>query len=140
MAMQAEIRRFVTDDRVAVASLWRVCGLAGPATDCNHHIDAACAGADVALLVAAEGPAVFGSIMVGHLGHRGWVHYLAVAPGRRGQGWGRRLMAAGEAWLRGRGIAQVQLMIRADNLGVRDFYERQGWAELTHVVMQRRLD
>jgi GNAT superfamily N-acetyltransferase len=140
MAAGAEIRPFVTDDRGAVAALWRACGLAGPMTDCNHHIDAACAGADVALLVAADGAAVFGSIMVGHLGHRGWAHYLAVAAERRGQGWGRRLMAAAEGWLRGRGIAQIQLMIRADNLGVRDFYARQGWAELTHVVMQRQLD
>lgn len=140
MASEAEIRSFVAEDRDGVAALWRASGLAGPTTDCNRHIEAACAGADVTLLVAADGGGVFGSVMVGHLGHRGWVHYLAVAIDRRGQGWARRLMAAGEAWLRGRGIAQVQLMIRADNLGVRDFYGRLGWDELTHVVMQRRLD
>ncbi len=140
MPLNAEIRPFVTEDRDQLAALWRACGLAGADTDCNRHIDTAHAAPDVALLVAAGDGAVFGSIVVGHLGHRGWVHYLAVAAGRREQGWGRRLMAAGEGWLRHRGIDQVQLMIRADNLPVRDFYERLGWAELTHVVMQRRLD
>ncbi len=134
------IRAFEIEDRDQLAALWRVCGLAGPETDCNRHIDRARAGPDVAIFVVASGEFVFGSVMVGHLGHRGWVHYLAVAPDHRRQGWARRLMTAAEAWLRDRDIDQVQLMIRADNLQVRDFYERLGWAELSHVVMQRRLD
>ena len=31
-------------------------------------------------------------VMAGYEGHRGWVSYLAVAPGFRGRGYGRTLM------------------------------------------------
>ena len=37
-----------------------------------------------------------GTVMAGYEGHRGWVNYLAVLPGRQRGGLGRALMAAAE--------------------------------------------
>ena len=50
--------------------------------------------------------------MVGHDGHRGWLYYVAAAPHLHGSGIGRQMVAAAEAWLRQRGVAKVQLLVR----------------------------
>ncbi len=78
--------------------------------------------------------------MVGHDGHRGWVYYLAVSPDRRGMGLGRELMAAAESWIDQQGMPKLQLMVRADNGAVIEFYERLGYVDQRVVVLGRFLD
>ncbi|HLS45997.1 MAG TPA: GNAT family N-acetyltransferase [Ornithinicoccus sp.] len=70
-----------------------------------------------------------GTVMVGHDGHRGWVYYLAVQPGRRGMGLGRELMLAAESWLDRGGIAKLQLMVRGGNSELIGFFSRPRVAE-----------
>ena len=76
-------------------------------------------GADDGVLVA--------SVLVGHDGHRGWVYYVTADPEHRFKGYGRAIMSAAEDWLRARGIAKLQLMVRKDNTKVHAFYQSIGY-------------
>jgi len=91
------------------------------------------------VLVRRDGAAIIGSVMVGHDGHRGWVYYLAVAPGARRAGIGRALMAAAEDWLLARGVPKIQLMVREDNAEAAAFYAALGYDVQPVMVMGRRL-
>ena len=72
-------------------------------------------------------------------GHRGWLYYLACDPSRRRQGLARAMVRHAERWLAASlGIGKVQLMIRAGNEPVCDFYSRLGYEEEPRVVMARR--
>jgi ribosomal protein S18 acetylase RimI-like enzyme len=75
-------------------ALWNDVGLTRPWNDPLHDFDRAVTGATSAMLGLLEGDELVGSAMVGHDGHRGWVHYVAVARARQRQGLGARLMRA----------------------------------------------
>jgi len=62
---------------------------------------------------------------------------LAVDPARRGEGLGRAMMAAAERWLAGRGVWKMQLLVRADNAAVVDFYEHLGFRDMSTVCLQK---
>lgn len=133
------IRPATPDDRAAIVALWRQAGLVVPWNDPDSDIALCRASPASEIFVAAAGDAVIGVVMVGEDGHRGWVWYLAVAEGRRRGGLGRRLMQHAEAWLAGRGVPKVQLMIRPRNLAVVAFYEALGYGDNDCRVMQRWL-
>ena len=95
---------------------------------------------DGLFLVGEVDGAVVGSVMGGYDGHRGWVNYLAVAPDRRGHGFGRALMRDVEARLAVRGCPKVNLQVRDTNPGVLAFYERIGYAVDAAVSMGKRLE
>ncbi|GEK46952.1 hypothetical protein HPA02_12350 [Bisbaumannia pacifica] len=78
-------------------------------------------------------------VMAGYDGHRGWVYYLAVAPGHRGAGHGRRLMAEVETRLAARGYAKLNLQVRAGNAEVLAFYRALGYVQDEVVSLGRRL-
>jgi ribosomal protein S18 acetylase RimI-like enzyme len=78
--------------------------------------------------------------MVGDDGHRGWFYYLAVGPDRRGEGYGRAITEAGEAWLKGRGCEKAMLMVRAENTAVHDFYKAAGYFEQPRALFAKWLD
>ena len=81
--MSEKIRPYREADHGALVALWQACGLT---TAWNHpESDIALAGAspNAEILVAADGPKVVASVMVGHDGHRGWLYYLAVEPERQ---------------------------------------------------------
>jgi len=126
-------------DAGAVVALWDACGLTRPWNDAHADFALAVAGPASAVLVAREGGALAGSVMVGFDGHRGWVYYLAVAPGRRRGGIGRALMAAAEVWLRVRGAPKIQLMVREDNAAALGFYEALGLERQKVVTLGRFL-
>ncbi|MCJ2079761.1 GNAT family acetyltransferase [Methylobacterium sp. J-090] len=134
------IRPFDAGDRAAVIALWRACGLVVPHNDPDADIDRAAgrANSDVLVGVTPDGRVAV-SVMVGHDGHRGWLYYVAVAQDARGRGHGRAMVAAGEEWLRARGVPKAQLMIRDTNTAVRDFYAGLGWDAVPRTVMERWL-
>jgi GNAT superfamily N-acetyltransferase len=70
------------------------------------------------------------------------VHDLAVLPGWRGHGIGRRLLAAVEALARERGHCKVTLEVREDNAAARTLYRRLGFgagAGAQHLFLEKRL-
>jgi ribosomal protein S18 acetylase RimI-like enzyme len=117
----------------SLVALWEDCGLTRPWNDAAGDARMAMEGPASAILgIRNEGTTV-GSVMVGFDGHRGWVYYLAVAPGHRRSGLGRSLMAAAEDWLRERDAPAVRLMVREENEVAGGFYRAIGY-ETQHVA------
>jgi ribosomal protein S18 acetylase RimI-like enzyme len=125
--MTMRIAAIGRDDIEPVVALWEHCGLTRPWNDPRADIALALKSPDADVFVGQLGDDVVASVMVGFDGHRGWVYYLAVAPDARGGGFGRRMMAAAEDWLRARGAPKLQLLVRDENTAVAAFYERLGY-------------
>ncbi len=134
------IRPYRDADESAVVALWEACGLTRPWNPPAADIALLRGSGHGEILLAEQEDGVTGSVMVGHDGHRGWIYYLAVAPSRRRGGLGGQLMRAAEAWLQGRGIRKVELMIRDTNAAVMAFYSRLGYCKEPVTVMSRWLD
>lgn len=126
-------------DIPALVALWEACGLTRPWNDPRRDARLAIEGTTSAILGLREEGILIASVMVGFDGHRGWVYYLAVAPERRREGSGRRLMDAAEAWLRARGAPKLQLMVRAGNGAALGFYEALGLERQEVVILGRFL-
>lgn len=126
-------------DEAAVTGLWATCGLTRPWNDPARDFRLAIAGATSAILVLRGEAGLAASVMAGFDGHRGWVYYLAVAPARRRERLGARMMAAAEAWLRARGVPKIQLMVREDNEAALAFYESLGLERQKVVTLGRFL-
>ncbi|HXJ32745.1 MAG TPA: GNAT family acetyltransferase [Candidatus Eisenbacteria bacterium] len=92
------------------------------------------------LLVAEDEGTLVGAVIAGYDGARGWLHHLAVAPGRRRRGVGTRLVRAAEDGLRGLGCPKVNLQVRATNRDVVAFYRRAGYEVEERVSMGRVLE
>ncbi|WP_194470860.1 GNAT family acetyltransferase [Bradyrhizobium sp. CCBAU 51753] len=127
-------------DVTDVIALWQACGLTRPWNDPAADIALARRGPGSAVLVGRDDNAIVATAMVGHDGHRGWVYYVAVAPDRQGQGFGRTMMAAAEDWLRQAGVPKLQLLVRRENAKAGAFYQSLGYEESTSVMLAKWLD
>jgi ribosomal protein S18 acetylase RimI-like enzyme len=126
--------------REEAVALWEECGLTRPWNDPRADLDRALAGPASTVLADVEGGVLRGTAMVGHDGHRAWVYYVAVAPGAQGNGLGRALMAAAEAWTTERGVPKLMLMVRGTNTDALGFYARLGYQVEDVSTLGRRLD
>lgn len=132
--------RVIADaDVEAVAALWRACGLTRAWNDPLKDIAFARAGENSTILVGETEGIIAASAMVGHDGHRGMLYYVAVAPGYRGQGFGKAAVRAAEAWLAERGVWKINLLARAENEAVRGFYEKLGYEINPVLCMGRKI-
>jgi ribosomal protein S18 acetylase RimI-like enzyme len=127
-------------DIADVIALWQRCGSTRPWNDPAGDIALARRGEQSTVLVGKLNGVVVASVMVGHDGHRGWVYYVTVDPNRRHEGFGRAVMSAAEAWLRGRGILKLQLLVRKDNAKVHAFYQSVGYYNQETVTFAKWLD
>lgn len=138
--MPLTIRSAVPEDELGVVELWRACELVAsyndPAADLQFARGRACS--DV-LVAEDEIGRISGSVIVGHDGHRGWLYYVASAPHSRGLGIGRRMVQAGEEWLRQQGVVKVQLLVRETNTKVVSFYEHLGFETTPRTIMGKWL-
>ena len=139
MTAALTIRDFQDGDLDAIVSLWERAGLTRPHNDPVRDISFAMAGPGSTVLVGRIGAKIIGSVMVGHDGHRGTVYYLAIDPDHRKAGLGAEMLAAAESWLGARGVWKLNLLIRAKNHNVRDFYLRCGYVEENRIVMSRQI-
>ncbi|MBW6526787.1 GNAT family acetyltransferase [Sphingomonas sp. RHCKR7] len=137
--MPLDIRDATADDEQQVIALWRACGLAAAHNDPAADFRFAVEGAASTILVALLDDHVVASAMVGHDGHRGWLYYVACAPEHRHKRLGSRIVEAGEAWLRARRVAKVQLMVRETNAAVVPFYAQLGYEDMPRVLMSKWL-
>jgi len=133
------VRTFKPQDSDAVIELWRRCGLTRPWNDPRRDIERKLAVQPELFLVGELDGSIVASAMAGYDGHRGWVNYLAVDPGRRHAGLGRALVAAVETRLRALGCAKINVQIRRDNTAAIDFYRRLGFVEDEVVSLGLRL-
>jgi len=123
-----------------VIALWQACGLTRPWNDPATDIAFAGGGSNATVLVGRDDHAIVATVLVGHDGHRGWVYYVAVDPNHRRKGYGRVMMDAAERWLREAGIEKLQLLVRADNTSVKDFYQSLGYSEQERIIYAKWLD
>ncbi|MFG1296772.1 GNAT family acetyltransferase [Xanthobacter variabilis] len=138
--LEATINHADDGDIAAIVALWERAGLTRPWNDPHADIALARRGPHSTILVAKEGGALLGTVMVGHDGHRGWVYYLAVEPARQRQGLGSTLLTAAEDWLRARAVPKLMLLVRPDNAEVRAFYHAEGFIEEPRIIFSKRLD
>ncbi|MGH6957315.1 MAG: GNAT family acetyltransferase [Caulobacteraceae bacterium] len=134
------IRDMADADFEAVAALWLASGVARPWNDPATDIAFARRGPHSTVLVGERGGRVVATAMVGEDGHRGWTYYVAAAPELQGQGLGRAMMAAVEAWLAARGVWKVQLLVREDNVAAKGFYERLGYRDTRTACFQKEIE
>ncbi|BBF93826.1 GNAT family acetyltransferase [Blastochloris tepida] len=127
------------DEIAAAVALWTAAGLTRPWNDPNADIDLALASPGSTVLAGRRDGRLVATAMVGSDGHRGWVYYLAVAQDCRGQGLGKAMMAACEAWLKARGVPKLHLLVRRDNAGVIEFYDRLGYEVSDSLMLMRWL-
>jgi ribosomal protein S18 acetylase RimI-like enzyme len=133
------IRAFQPGDEGAVVALWERCGLTRPWNDPRKDIARKLAvQAELFLVGILEGGLV-ASIMAGYEGHRGWVNYLAVAPGHRRKGLARRLMEEVERRLLERGCPKINVQVRSANAEAMAFYRRLGYVADEAVALGKRL-
>ena len=125
-------------DAVVAIALWHEAGLTRPWNDPAADFARALAGSASTILGLKLRGRLIATVMVGEDGHRGWLYYLAVASDARGQGHGRAMLRAAEAWLAERGCPKAMLMIRNDN-PVQRFYAAAGYAAEDVQVMARWL-
>jgi ribosomal protein S18 acetylase RimI-like enzyme len=133
------IRAFDPADTDAVVALWRECGLVRPWNDPHRDIHRKMTEQPELFLIGEVDAAVVATAMVGFDGHRGWVYYVAVTPGSRGVGYGRSMMARAEDLLIERGCPKINLLVRAGNEPVMEFYRSLGYVEDQAVSMGKRL-
>jgi ribosomal protein S18 acetylase RimI-like enzyme len=133
------IRAYQPADENAVLALWQECGLLGwsdPRKDIARKLRVN----PEWFLVGELDGTVIATCMVGYEGHRGWINFLAVAPGRQRDGHGRALMDAAEWILRAAGCAKINLQVRTKNTQVMAFYEKLGFAMDEVVSLGKRLE
>jgi ribosomal protein S18 acetylase RimI-like enzyme len=128
-----DIREFREQDRKAVISLWRECGLLVPWNHPDFDIDRKLEVQGELFLVGEIEGKVVATAMGGYEGHRGWINYLAVDPGMRRRGLGRMMMDRIEEGLRALGCPKINLQVRESNLDVIRFYENIGYSS-DHVI------
>lgn len=130
------IRAYKDSDLNAVINLWKAVFPDAPA----HNIPED----DIRIklniqrelfLVAEEKGEIIGTAMAGFDGHRGWVYYLAVSPDHRRKGIGMVLMKTAEEKLTQMGCPKINIMVRATNRSVVQFYEKLGYASEERITM-----
>lgn len=134
-----KIRVFQSADEEAVVALWQECGLTRPWNDPRADIARKLTEQPELFLVGTVGTELVASAMAGFDGHRGWVYYLAVAPGYRTRAFGRALMQAVERRLMERGCPKVNLLVRSSNTEVIEFYRKLGYVQDEVVSLGKRL-
>ena len=133
-------REIRDDDIEQVVALWHAAGVSRPWNDPDRDITFARRDPHSTILVLTRQSRVVATAMIGEDGHRGWVYYVATWPDMQGQGIGRQIMTAAEEWLRRRGVWKVQLLVRADNTAVVEFYEHLGYRDTQTTCLQKVLD
>ena len=136
--MQAlEFRTYECQDQKDVIALWQRAGLTKPHNDPQRDIRFAMEGPSSTILLGCVTGKIVAAVMVGHDGHRGTVYYLGVDPKAQNAGFGGQMLAKAEDWLRARGVWKLNLLIRAGNAQVCDFYRKNGYAVEERIAMAK---
>jgi len=134
-----KIRVYQPGDEAAVIALWQECGLVRPWNDPRLDIARKLSMQPELFIVGVREGALMATAMVGFDGHRGWIYYLAVAPGHRRQSFGRRLMQEAERLLLERGCPKLNLQLRSTNTDAVHFYRKLGYTQDEVLSFGRRL-
>ena len=134
-----KIRAYEPGDEAAVIALWQECGLVRPWNDPRRDIARKLTTQPELFMVGVHDGVLMATAMAGFDGHRGWIYYLAVAPGYRRQSFGRMLMQEAERLLVERGCPKLNLQLRSTNTDTIHFYRKLGYAQDDVLSFGRRL-
>ena len=128
--MTSGLRRASRADLDRIASLERRCFGETDGIFSRRQLRALLANPNACWLTSADGLAVACWLRAGN-SHARWarLYSLAVDPSLRGQGWGSRLLLAGEDWMREQGLDTCRAEVKSDNLAARRLYARHGYRE-----------
>ncbi len=128
--MTSPLRRASAADFADIAALERRCFGQSDGVFTTRQLRALLANPNAYWLVGAEGRAC-GCWLSARNRHTRWarLYSLAVDPALRGQGWGGRLLAAGEDWMREQGLTVCRAEVKADNHAARRLYASHGYRE-----------
>jgi N-acetylglutamate synthase len=134
------IRAMEVADYEAVIALWQSCeGIGLSAADASGPVARYLArNPGMSFIALAEDGQVVGAALCGHDGRRGYLHHVAVAPDRRGQGLGEELVARCLQALQGEGIDKCHLFVYTDNHSGRAFWKKVGWLERDTLVLMSK--
>lgn len=137
---ELQIRACRPADAAAVIRLWEECGLVVSHNNPQQDIERKFKVNPEWFLVGLFDGRIVATCMAGYEGHRGWINYLAVAPGCRRRGIASAMMREAEARLEAAGCPKIMLQIRETNLEVMQFYQKLGYAKDPVVSMGKRLE
>ena len=127
--MTVTIRPGRSGDVDAVLALWREADAEPTHTDDAAGLTTLLERDPDALLVAVDEDRVVGSVIAGWDGWRGSIYRLAVAPGHRRHGLGRRLLGAAEDRFRAAGARRCQAIVVQTDGQATAFWRASGWTE-----------
>ncbi len=135
------LREFTLEDYDAVLALWQQYpdALGIGRSDSRAEIAKKLERDPDLFIVAEEEGRIAGSVIGGFDGRRGLIYHLAVDPGFRGRDLGRTLMNELERRLSAKGCIRAYLLVRAENLGVVGYYEKQGWEPIPVTTLGKNL-
>lgn len=115
------------EDIAAITRLWIASGLIPAIRDARQDIENCIAADNGSLIVARmpDNPQICATMMTGHDGVYGWIHYLAIAEHAQGGGIGRELVSLAEDILRLSGLSEIRITI--ENPAAGDFYAKLGY-------------
>ncbi|NIY74610.1 GNAT family N-acetyltransferase [Thalassospira sp. HF15] len=128
------------EDIAAITRLWIATGLIPAIRDARQDIESCISANNGSLIVARrpEDQQIFATMMTGHDGVYGWVHYLAIAKHAQGSGIGSELVALAEDILRLSGLGEIRITI--ENAAAGDFYAKLGYDFIGSVTDQHQPD
>lgn len=135
-----QFRVFEPKDTDPVIELWQRAGLTKPHNDPARDIRFAMEGPTSTILLGCHLDKIVAAVMVGHDGHRGTIYYLSVDPEAQKMGFGAQILGAAEDWLRVHGVWKLNLLIRAGNAQVCDFYRKNGYAVEERIAMAKVIE
>lgn len=136
---KVKIRPYQSGDKSGVLQLWHDCGLIVPQNNPVKDIQRKMAVQPELFLVGVQTGRIVASLMAGYDGHRGWLNYLAVAPGIRRMGIGRQMVQEAEKQLAAFGCQKINLQVRTSNMEALAFYRTIGFTEDQVISLGKRL-
>jgi N-acetylglutamate synthase len=88
--------------------------------------------------VARKGKTIIGAVLCGHDGRRGYLHHLAVAKDRRGDGIGKKLVEASFSALARAGITRCNIYLFNNNTEGEAFWLHNGWKRRPDLQMLQK--
>ena len=128
--MMSDLRRATRADLDAITALERRCFGTVDGVFNRRQLRALLANPNAYWLIKTDGRAMACWFTAGN-GRARWarLYSLAVDAHLRGQGWGGRLLAAGEDWMQQQKLVICRAEVKADNHGARRLYVAHGYRE-----------
>ncbi len=134
------IRPYEKNDKDAVISLWKECGLVTPQNDPAKDIERKLKVDADLFLVGVNENIIVATVMGGYEGHRGWINYLAVKPSEQRKGYGQAIMQSVESAIKAKGCPKINLQVRSTNKAVVAFYSALGYGNDHVLGLGKRLE